>query len=122
MTFKAYAALGVLALIAGLFSWAMWLRGDLATAKANLATTEQSLKIAVAVSKEKDNTIRTLGDRAAITEDVLRGVAEDIRKINETTAATNQAVDDLGEANPDVKSFLNTPLPPELDRLLNKTP
>jgi len=122
MTLKAYAALGVLGLIASLLVWALWLRADLATAKANLATTEQSLKIAVAVSKEKDNTIRTLGDRAAITEDVLRGMAEDVRKINETTAETNQAVTDLGEANPDVKSFLDTPLPPELNRLLNKTP
>lgn len=119
MTIQGVVALVIVGIIVALFGTVLWYRADLATAQANLATSEQSLKIAGALNGEKDKTIQLQVDRAKVTEDILRDVRKDIDAITQTTAETAKSINDLGDTNPDVKSFLLTKLPPELDRLLN---
>lgn len=120
MGIRGYLTLVVLAVIVGLGGLVLWYRADLATANAALATTQQNLKISAALNDEKDKTIQMQVDRAKVTEDILRDVRKDVDAINAATAETNKSLEDLGNTNPDVKSFLLTKLPPELDRLLNK--
>lgn len=117
MTYLRIGALLVfMAVIAGL----LWYRGEAISAAAERDRARADLQVAVDANAAQQATIGRLRADAEANDRLLADMAAQIAIITSKVTETNAALSDLKETNADVRDYLSTPVPPDLDRLLNR--
>lgn len=117
MMYLRLAALAAFLSVAGL---ALWFRGEAIQAEAARDRALADLSVAVAANKAQQETIGRLRADAEHNDRIIAEMADELAKIGEAVAGTNEAVGDLKDANEDVRAYLGTLVPADLDRLLNR--
>lgn len=121
-------ALPYLAIVA-LIGLVLWFRGEAVKAdgERDLAVThkqiaEQSLKDAVAVNERQDKTIEALTKLRDSNDALLTALNLSLQEISGKTDLTRSDIRQLEKSNAAVRNYLDTPVPPDLGRVLNGEP
>lgn len=88
-----------------------------ATAQTERDAANKALDTAAEANRAQAATIADLLETGRRDSDTLVGIASDLKKINATQAQMAKDRKALAEKNPDVKAYLNTPVPPALRRV-----
>lgn len=119
-----YLRLAILAVVAisflSLGGAALWYRGQAISAAAEAAQARADLNTAVAANKAQEETIGRLRASAERNDRIVAQMADDVAAINSAITETNEAVGSLEKSNEDVRAYLATRVPADLDRLLNQ--
>lgn len=119
-----YIRLAIMAAVAigflSLAGVALWYRGQAIAATAQAAQARADLDTAVAANRAQEETIGRLRASAEANDRIVAEMADRLAAINEAVTETNEAVGDLKDANEDVRDYLGTRVPADLDRLLNQ--
>jgi hypothetical protein len=115
-----YLRLAGLAAFLAVLALALWYRGQAISASNELDLARVNMKIALDANAAQEATIGRLRATAEANDRLLAEMATDLDAIRQGQAETSQAITDLKEASDDVRAFLGTPVPPDLERLLNK--
>lgn len=99
---------------------ALWYRGQAIDARADAYQARVALTEAVAANQAQEETIGRLRASAAANDRIMLGLAEQLATINASITETNAELGKLRDENEDVRAYLGTLVPADLDRLLNK--
>lgn len=117
----AIVALIVAALILGGFGYLGYqnhaLSKAIATAQSERDAANKALDTAAEANRAQAATIADLLESGRRDSDTLVGIASDLKKITATQAQMAKDRKALAEKNPDVKAYLNTPVPADLRSL-----
>lgn len=94
----------------------------IATAVSERDAANKALDTAADANRAQAATISQLLETQQRDSDTLISIASDVRTIKAKYAALEKDRKTLAEKNPDVKAFLNTPVPPALRRVQPATP
>lgn len=112
-------ALLLVTLIGGLSWYIESIKSDRELAKSNLATAQLGLSIATVANKHNEETIASLNRFREIDSTTILQMYNDNQSLNKQARTQTEARKALGASNVEVKTFLDTPVPPDLRRLLN---
>ena len=115
-----YLRLGLLATFLGVCGLALWYRGNAIAAAADAAAARADLSTALAANAAQEATIGRLRASAEANDRILAETADRLDAISRTLFETNSSIVDLKDANEDVRSYLGTPVPPDLRLLLDR--
>lgn len=115
-----YFRLALATLFVALIALALWYRGQAIGAEAEARRVRADLDTALAANAAQQRAIERMAAAAEVTNRIMLGVADQIAGINAALVATNEEIGDLKDANEDVRAFLGAPVPPDLERLLNR--
>lgn len=112
--------------VLGVFGWLGYknhlLNQAIATAESERDAANKALDTAADANRAQAATISQLLETQQRDSDTLISIASDVRTIKAKYAALEKDRKTLAEKNPDVKAFLNTPVPPALRRVQPATP
>lgn len=115
-----YAILIAATAFLALGSGVLWYRGEAIAAAAERDRARADLAVAADANAAQQATIGRLRAEAEANDRLVAKMADDIAAINSAVAETNEAIVDLKEANEDVRAYLGTAVPPDVERLLNR--
>lgn len=108
------AALAVLALVSSLL-WQLWDQSiALSASEASRIQAQSQLDQAVAVNRVNAVTLQTLARFKELDNQQLTKLAAELQQIQTNLAEAQVIRTELAEKDPDVKTFLNTPIPGSL--------
>ncbi len=114
------------AVVLGVLGWLGYknhlLNQAIATAVSERDAANKALDTAADANRAQAATISQLLETQQRDSDTLISIASDVRTIKAKYAALEKDRKTLAEKNPDVKAFLNTPVPPALRRVQPATP
>lgn len=89
-------------------------RGDAIGARAEAARVAAALQLAVDANKEQQKAYEALRRQAEADAALVAELQDELTTANASTLALAQKVADLKSGNPDVKTFLDMPVPTDL--------
>lgn len=121
-----YIAVGIAITLGCAAVWFYHQNNELHDAVGSLKTTvsvqQDTLKQLEANNAQQDKAISDLTSMRQVDSAVVSGLLEDYKRINATTSTTKQKIQELEKRNAEVRSYLNTPLPASVRRVLNGEP
>jgi LysB family phage lysis regulatory protein len=115
-----YVYIGAAFIMACLVAGMLWFRAEAASARAELDMARVDLKIAMDANAAQQATIGRLRAEAEANDKLLAEMAADVEAIRQGQEETGKAIEDLQEASDDVRTYLNTAVPADLRKLLDK--
>lgn len=112
----AAAALAFLAVGAVAFKY----RGDAIAANAERDRVEAELATALDANRSLEAALLRSREQAAINDRVMRGVAQELAKINGSIAGATAALRNLEDSNEEVRAYLGGLVPPAVELQLNR--
>jgi len=118
--FKAYLWLAPYVIIALLAATVFYYRAEVANADKQNIKLSTELTSVTATAKQQEKTINTLLEMNAAKDKIVSDIVDNVASINENTRQLSKDIGELKESDTDVKTLLDTAIPPELNRLLNR--
>lgn len=112
----AVVALAFVGLIATVYKY----RGDAIGARAEAARINAVLQKAVDANHEQQRTIAEMRRQATIDADLVASLQDELSAANQSTLSLATKLSELKSGNPDVKSFLDLPVPEPLKRMYDR--
>lgn len=114
-----YIRIAILVAFMAVGGMALWFRAEAATAAAEA----QQARLNLAVAEDANEAMKAANDRLRATEaandKIISEQADQIDAANDKLAEQSAELDALKETDPDVKSYLDRPVPPGLSKLLD---
>jgi len=107
------AAVFVAALVAAIFYY----RADAADANSRARVATEALAVAIGINHELNDTISDLNFQAKFNDDLVADLQNQLAELAEIAGDNQAELERLREAEPDVKTYLDTPVPDALRRL-----
>lgn len=107
-------------LVAVLVAALLWYRGESIAAKAERDRAWADLRVAVEANRTNLDTIAKLRAEAEANDRLAAELVTKLDDINRQMDEANKALGELGDANEDVRGYLDTLVPDDLQRLLNR--
>lgn len=108
-------ALAFLALLAGL----LWFRAEAASAAAERDQARSDVKTAVAVNASQQAVMDRLTEYRKVDDKLLTDLQGRLGEIASSAGAATSAIRELEKTSADVKTYLATPVPADLKRMLD---
>lgn len=118
-TFKLVIAGAIALAIVGLIATAAIYRGNAIKAEAELETKKLELAQAVTANKTNIATIERLRKQSAFDSVLIESYVTSLNTLTDEADALRTAVEELRGSDAEVNTYLSTPIPPALARLLN---
>lgn len=107
------AAVFVAALVAAIFYY----RADAADANSRARVATEALAVAIGINHELNDTISDLNFQAKFNDELVADLQNQLAELAEIAGDNQAELERLREAEPDVKTYLDTPVPDALRRL-----
>jgi LysB family phage lysis regulatory protein len=121
-----YLAIGIAITLGCAAIWFYHQNGELHEAVGTLSSTvasqQDTLKQLESNNAQQDKAIGDLTNMRAVDSAVVTGLLQDYKRISATTSDTKTKIRELEKRNEEVRSYLNTPLPASVRRVLNGEP
>lgn len=103
--------------VAGL---ALWYRSDAISERSATALAKADLAVAVGANKAQQEAIADLQHQIEVNDRIVAGLASRLASIRTELLADREEVADLKDRDNDVRTYLDTPVPGPLRRVLDK--
>lgn len=108
----------IASLVAGLSFWVWLERRNAAEAVATAATAQEQVKGLLVINEQQSQVNAVLANQRTLDDKAVSDLNAKLDTINEAATAQAQALADL-EKDPNVKAYVDTPVPPGLARVRN---
>ena len=98
----------------------LYFRGEAIKAEAERDLLQDKLTIALAQNREKDKTIDLLQAWKDRSDGILTDLTAKIEKLSSDSQAIQDEITNLGKTDADAKTWLDTPVPDSVRRVLNR--
>lgn len=113
-----YLRMGFIVIFLGVVVMALWFRGEAIQATAQRDQARAEVQIAADANKAAVETIGRLRAEDEANDRLMEAMAAELTAINDQITAANAALHDLRESDEN-RSYLDTPVPPGVDGVLN---
>lgn len=117
----AYLRIAGLVVVLALVAAVLWYRGEAAAARADLDAAQAALSVAEEANKAQTKAIAVLQEQARLADELTAELTEQLQHLAFDNASKAAELAALKEKNPDVRTYLDTPVPDALRRLYDHT-
>jgi LysB family phage lysis regulatory protein len=114
---RPYLYAGVAVLVAALVATIFYYRADAAYESNRARVATEALGVAIGVNHTLNDTITNLNIQAQFNDELVADLQNQLAELAEIAGDNQAELERLREAEPDVKSYLDTPVPDALRRL-----
>ena len=112
--------LAPIVLLVAAVALALWYRGQALSSQMERDRARAELGTALAANRAQEQTIGRLRASAERNDKIVAEMARDLAAISQATSETSAAIADLKDANETVRAYLDTAVPRDLRKLLDK--